>query len=283
MRFGAHLSVAKGLPGLLARSEVIGGGAIQIFARNPRGRGETIIPADDAKVFREEMDSRGWKLYIHAPYYVNVGSGQTRNQRIAIEVAAADLEKGDFLGADGVVVHLGTPGDGVTIEECTAHTVNTVKEILGKTDTRCKLLLETSAGPKKVGSSFEQLGEILDGIGAAERVGVCFDTCHVYVSGYDVRGKGMKPVLDQFNTLIGLDRVGVFHCNDTLSELASGLDRHHHIGLGEIGKEAFKTLLTDKRLKSHSFVLETPKEERGSGYDDTDVKNVRMLKSLAST
>ncbi len=268
------------MPGLLARSEEIGGTAIQIFARNPRGRGETVIPAEDAKAFRQELAARDGKLYIHAPYYVNVGSGQTRNQRIAIEVAAADLEKGDFLGADGVVVHLGTPGDGVTIEECTAHTVHTVTEILKKAKTDCTLLLETSAGPKKVGSSFTQLRDILDGIGNPERVGVCFDTCHVFVSGYDVRSTGMPKTLDEFDQLIGLERVGVFHCNDTLSALESGLDRHYHIGKGEIGEAAFRALLTDKRVQEHSFVLETPKEEKGTGYEDTDVENIKVLKRL---
>lgn len=282
MRFGAHLSVSKGLPGLLDRSETIGGAAIQIFARNPRGRGETKIPDDEAKKFRQQMAERDWKLFIHAPYYVNVGSGEPRNQRIAIEMAAADLEKGDFLGADGVVVHLGTPGDNATIEECTAHTISTVGEILKNTDTSCRLLLETSAGLKKVGSDFGQLAEILKGIGHPERVGVCFDTCHVFVSGYDVRESGMKKTLDEFDRTVGLDRVSLFHCNDTESTLGSGWDRHFHIGRGSIGEGAFTGLLKDKRLKDQSFVLETPKEEKGTGYEDPDTENILVLKRLAA-
>lgn len=256
--------------------------AVQAFARNPRGRGEIKVPADAAKAFREELEKRNWRFFIHAPYYVIVGSGISRNQRISAEVAVADLEKGDYLGAQGVVVHFGSPGEGFTVEECTAHAIKTVKEILKRTKTKCRLLLETSAGQNRVAGSFEQLAAILKGVGHPKRVGVCFDTCHAFVSGYDVRGKGMTATLDEFDATVGLDRVDIVHCNDTESTLGSGWDKHFHIGKGAIGLPGFKALLIDKRLKDKSFVLETPKADKGTGIgDDPDAVNLGVLKRLA--
>ena len=211
MKFGAHLSIAKGTTKLLAEVEELGMDAVQIFARNPRGRGETKIPDDEAAYFKAELQRRDWPLVIHAPYYVNVGSGVANNQRIAKEVLKLDLEKGDRIGAGWVVVHLGSPGDGSTIEECTDHTVRTVTEILGQTDAKTRLLLETSAGPNRVGSRFEQMAAILKGIGDKKRVGVCFDTCHVWVSGYDCKGANMKKVAEEFERHVGWDRVDVIH------------------------------------------------------------------------
>lgn len=283
MKFGAHLSIAKGLPALLNEAESLGMNAVQIFARNPRGRGETKIPAEDAKAFREELAKRGWTLVVHAPYYVNVGAGAERNRRIAIEVAIADLEKADFIGADYVVVHLGGPGDGVSQEQGVANTIKTVKEILAGTKSKAMLLLETSASIKRVGGRFEELAAILKGVGSPKRVGVCFDTCHVFTAGYDIRGKRIKGVLDEFDKVIGLARLKVVHCNDTESPLAGGWDRHFHIGKGEIGSETFRVLLKDKRLKDMNFLLETPKGDKkaAAGVKDADKMNMGALKSLA--
>lgn len=281
-RFGAHLSISKGLPKLVEQVDGYGMTAVQIFGRNPRGRGETKVAAADAAAFRKELHDRDWKLFIHAPYYVNIGSSTPKNRRVAVEVMKLDLEKGDLLGAQGVVVHLGGAGDGFEIADGTKTAIENVQKLLKETDTTCRVLLETSAGPKKVANQFEQLAEILDGIGDTKRVGVCMDTCHMFVSGYDVTGKKMKTVLDQFDVAVGLNRVDVIHTNDTLSDIGSGLDRHYHLGKGSIGEEAFKVLVTDKRLQDMTFILETPKEDKGSGLgDDPDPKNLALLKKLA--
>ncbi len=255
---------------------------MQIFARNPRGRGETKIPADDAKAFRELLKKRGWTLVIHAPYYVNIGSGVDRNRKIAVEVAAADLEKADYIGADYVVVHLGTPGDGADLDDCTALAVKAVKDALKKAPkSKATLLLETGAGPNRVGGSFEQLAAILKGVDS-KRVGVCIDTAHMFLAGHDVRDAGMKEVLDEFDKTVGLKHVKVVHVNDTQSALGSGHDRHYHLGKGEIGRKAYQTLMSDKRLKDKIFILETPKEDKGSGLgSDPDKKNLALLRKFA--
>ena len=281
-RFGAHLSIAKGLPTLVEQVESYGMTAAQIFGRNPRGRGESKVSKEDAAAFRKELKDRDWSFFIHAPYYVNIGSSTPKNRRVAVEVMKLDLEKGDLLGAQGVVVHLGGAGEGFEIKDGTKTAIENVQKLLKETDTKCRVLLETSAGPKKVANQFEQLAEILDGIGDKKRVGVCMDTCHMFVSGYDVRGQKMKTVLDQFDAAVGLDRIDVIHTNDTLSEIGSGLDRHYHLGKGSIGQEAFKVLMKDKRLKDKTFILETPKEDKGSGLgDDPDAKNLALLKKFA--
>lgn len=282
MKLGAHLSISKGLPAALAEAERIGATALQSFARNPRGRGETQVPEDAAAAFRKELQDRDWRYVIHAPYYVNVGSGTPNNQRIAREVTHLDLEKGDYLGASGVVVHLGTPGEGNPIEAAVKHTAKTVQDILAQTNASTRLLLETSAGPKKVGSSFEQLSEILHEVGHEDRVGVCFDTCHVFVSGYDIRGDGMATVMDEFDKTVGWDRVDVIHCNDTQSALGGGRDAHYHIGLGEIGDAAFQTLMKDSRVQDKIFILETPKEAKGSNLEDPDPVNLGKLVKFAT-
>lgn len=277
MRFGAHLSIAKGLPALLAEADGLGLDAIQIFARNPRGRGEAKVAPAEAAAFRRELAKRGWMLVIHAPYYVNLGSGTVNNRRIAGEVTHLDLEKGDQLGADYVVVHLGGPGEGFSIEDGTQNAIANVKQVLARTDAKCMLLLETSAGGKRVGNTFEQLASILKGVGLSKRVGVCLDTCHVFTAGYDVRGRKMKTVLDDFDRIIGLDQLKVVHVNDTEAGLGSGLDRHFHIGQGQIGSPAFKTLLHGKRLKDMTFILETPKGEKKAA----DKMNLATLRRLA--
>ncbi len=282
MKFGAHLSIAKGLPGLAAETEALGADAVQMFARNPRGRGETKVPAEDAKAFRELVTERDWTVVIHAPYYVNIGSGVTRNRQIAVAVAAADLAKADYIGAQYVVVHMGTPGDGASLDGCTPLAIKAVKDALKQAPkSKAKLLLETGAGPNRVGGSFEQLAAILKGVGS-KRVGVCLDTAHVFLAGYDIRGGGMKKVIDEFDKTVGLQHLKVIHVNDTESALGSGHDRHFHLGKGTIGRAAFKTLMADKRLKDQVFILETPKEDKGSGLGEhPDRKNLALLRKFA--
>ena len=282
MKFGAHFSASKGLPGLIDQADAVKADAIQLFARNPRGRGESKIEPEDAKAFRDEIKKRKWTVVIHAPYYVNIGSGVDRNRRIAVEVAAADLEKADYIGADYVVVHMGTPGDDRELKDCTPLAIKAVKDVLKKTPkVKAQLLLEVGAGPNRVGGTFEQLAAILKGV-KSPRVGVCLDTAHVYLAGYDIRGKGMKKVLDEFDKKVGLKHLKVIHVNDTQSELGSGHDRHYHLGKGTVGLETFKTLMKDKRLKDKVFILETPKEDKGSGIgDNPDLVNLKLLKKFA--
>ncbi|MEX2043299.1 MAG: deoxyribonuclease IV [Patescibacteria group bacterium] len=292
MRFGAHLSIAKGLPALLANADELGATAIQIFARNPRGRGETKVTAAEAAEFRKELKRRNAKLYIHAPYYVQVGAADARNRRIAAEVAAADLVKGDLLGAEGVVVHFGGSVDEADPDPSTERTVQTIKRALKKAGrTRCRLLLEVSAGRKRVGATFEQIRAVLDGVGEPRRLGVCLDTCHLFTAGFDIRGTGATKMLDRFAKVVGLRKLGAVHLNDTQSDLGGGLDRHFHIGQGQIGETAFRNLLRDPRLKDTDFMLETPKEgwgkserlPKGKGAPplEADAKNLATLRRLA--
>ncbi len=280
MKLGAHLSISKGPMAMLNEAQVLGMNAVQAFARNPRGRGETIVPEADAAVFRKALADRDVPFVIHAPYYVNVGSGKPNNQRISREVTKLDLEKGDLLGASYVVVHLGTPGEEYDIATADAHTAVTVKDILDSTEARTMLLLETSAGEKKVGSRFEQLADILTQVGQPERLGVCLDTCHLWVSGYDIRDDKMKGVIDEFERIIGLDRLKVIHLNDTQSEFARGRDAHWHIGQGQIGEGAFRELLNDARLQDKVFLMETPKDNPETGLKDADAVNLATLKRL---
>ncbi|MDP3999923.1 MAG: deoxyribonuclease IV [bacterium] len=294
MRLGAHLSVAKGLPALLANADELGATAIQIFARNPRGRGETKVTDGEAAAFRKGLRARNAALYIHAPYYVQVGAADARNRRISAEVAAADLVKGDRLGAAGVIVHFGGTVDEENPDASTKHTVGTIKAALKQAGpTKCRLLLEVSAGRKRVGATFEQIRDILDGVDEPSRLGVCLDTCHLFTAGFDIRGAGATKTLDRFAKTVGLRKLKAIHLNDTQSDLGQGLDRHFHIGQGRIGEAAFRNLLRDPRLKNMDFLLETPKEgwgepkrlPKGKGAPplDADAKNLSTLRRLAGT
>ena len=176
----------------------------------------------------------------------------------------------------------------------TAHTVKTVKDALKRAGkAKCRLLLEVSASPKRVGGTFEQIRDVLDGVGEPSRMGVCLDSCHLFTAGFDIRGAGATETLDRFADTVGLPQLKVMHLNDTQSDLGQGLDRHFHIGQGNIGEAAFKKLLRDSRLKDMDFVLETPKEgwgeakrlpkTKGTPPLEADAKNLAALRRLART
>ena len=157
--------------------------------------------------------------------------------------------------------------------------VEAIKNVLDTHDNPCRLLVETTAGQgDSVGCRFEHLAEILDRVQSPQRLGICLDTCHVFAAGYELRTKdGFKRTFAEFDRIIGLNHLKVIHANDAKTDFNSGVDRHEHIGKGKLGREAFRNLLADPRLRKLPFILETPKGQSPGGRD-YDMLNFAMLR-----
>lgn len=279
-RLGAHMSIAGGLYRAVERAESVDATALQIFVKSARQwKAKPIDPAD-AERFRDEAGRAGLSdlTVAHASYLINLAAADDALWRRSIEALADELVRCAALGVTGLVLH---PGSHVGAGEQAglvrvARGLDAAWELAGESAVR--LLLETTAGQgTNLGHRFEQLGFLLDEVKQAERFGVCFDSCHVLAAGYEIRTKkGYAATMGELDEAVGLDRVLAFHLNDSKHELGSRKDRHDHIGQGEVGLEAFRLILNDRRFRDRPMVLETPK---GEALDE-DRENLAALRAL---
>ncbi|MFN2383042.1 MAG: deoxyribonuclease IV [Gemmatimonadota bacterium] len=275
---GAHMSTAGGLETAFARGDALGCSAIQIFTSSPRQWAGRALTDAQVEAFRAAWEASTCEVcFAHDIYLTRLG---TRDPTILGRSRAAfirELETCQRLGLSALVFHpVGdVDADEGAVLDRVAESLNRVFEAVPDAGTR--VCLETTAGQgANVGYNFSQLAQIIAGVDAAERLGVCLDTCHVFAAGYDIStGAGYRATMAEFDAVLGLDRLRIIHCNDSQKPCGSRVDRHAHIGLGEIGETAFRALLTDRRLRGRPVVLETPKE------DDWDVKNLATLRRLA--
>jgi deoxyribonuclease-4 len=277
---GAHISTAGGLELAPGRARELGCEAVQIFTRNQRQWRSPVL--DDARVaaFRRAVAASGVKtVFSHDSYLVNFASANRSIAERSVEAFVGELERCETLGLAFVVTHPGSPGSLAGGERGIAAMARGLDRALRRTrGFRTRVLLETSAGQGScVGSTFEELAAIIDSTSEPERVGVCLDTCHVLAAGYDVRTRaGLEDALASFDAALGLERLGAFHLNDSKRELGSRVDRHEHIGRGQVGLETFRLILRDPRFRDVPKVIETPKE------GDMDPVNLGLLRELAS-
>ncbi|MBI5134847.1 deoxyribonuclease IV [Candidatus Uhrbacteria bacterium] len=286
MFFGAHISAAGGLHNAPENSAKIGGEAFQFFSRPPQGGPARTLDDEAIRLFREAMEQHRQKAaYIHAPYYVNFASSNNRTRYGTIAVVREELERGSVLGVKALMTHLGSANDllksGLSAEAAQQRgmqmVIEGVKNILDGYTGSCQLLLEISAGAGLImGDTFDEIAAIITGVEAGTskklnpkpstlnpRLGVCFDIQHAFASGYDMRTKEtQKKVFDEFEKNIGLDRLVVFHCNDSKVEFGSHVDRHADLGDGYIGLPAFEAIVKNKKLQHCDLILETPTEEK---------------------
>lgn len=279
MLFGAHVSVAGGLENAPLNAHKIGCEVFQFFSRSPRGGPAPTLTKTIIKKFQENFKkAKQAECYIHTPYYINLASINNRIRYGSISVIREDLERGSLLGVKYVMSHLGSFKD-----YGKANGLKKVLESLTKILTtyrgQTQFLIEISAGSGEIiGDRFEEVAEIIKGLrGLGKYVGVCFDTCHAFASGYDLRNqKAVDKTLKDFNNIIGLNRLKLIHINDSKTDLNSKKDRHEHIGLGKIGLEGFKVLIHHPKLKKINMVLETPDDERGNYEMDLELlKKIR--------
>lgn len=262
LAIGCHLSTSDGF-GAMGRTALdIGATTFAFFTRNPRGGKAKAIDPDDVAALRALMEKNGFgKLVAHAPYTMNLCSAKAGTVDFARRAMADDLVRMESLPGNYYNFHPGSH-----VKQGAERGIELICEGLNEVlepGIRTTVLLETMAGKgTEVGRSFEELARIIDGVEHDELLGVCLDTCHVWDGGYDVVGD-LDGVLDEFDRVIGLDRLRALHLNDSKNPRGSHKDRHERIGEGCIGAEAFRAVVTDPRLRDLPMILETPNELPG--------------------
>ncbi len=273
LNIGCHLSASKGYTHMAKEAISIGGNTFQFFTRNPRGGKAKEVDPKDVESFLNISKENGFaKILAHAPYTINVCSADEGIRKFGKDTMKDDLEKLEFVPGNMYNFHPGSHvGQGT--DEGIRLIIEALNEILWK-EQSTTVLLETMAGKgSEVGRSFEELKRIINGVELKEKLGVCLDTCHVYDAGYDIVNN-LDKVLDEFDKVIGLDRLKAIHINDSKNPFESHKDRHEKIGEGSIGIEAFKRIINHPKLRDLPFYLETPNEL--DGYE----KEIALLKSL---
>ncbi len=275
LKIGCHLSVAKGYAAMANDAVKIGADVFQFFSRNPRGGKAREIDLDDINKFKDicEKSVLG-PFLVHAPYTLNPCSKDEKTRSFALEAMSGDIERLDTYFGGGLYnfhpgSHVGQGiDDGVRL---IAETIN--KAV--KADSQTTILLETMAGKgTEVGGKFEELRRIIDLVDERVKIGVCMDTCHVFDAGYDIVNN-IDGVLEEFDSVVGIEHLKAIHINDTMNPIGSHKDRHQKIGQGFIGIEAFERIINHPYLKNLPFYLETPNELEGYAEE------IRLLKSLS--
>jgi len=283
-RIGAHMSIAGGLPRAVDRAVAHGCETLQIFSKSSNQWRARALGASEVAEFRRRLAASGIGPAIaHASYLINLATPDPRLRARSIASFGEEIDRAEALGLLGVVIHPGACTTG-TPEEGLEAIAGAIAHLLGaRPRGRTMVLLEHTAGQgTSLGHTFEQLADLLRRLRWRARVGVCLDTCHLWAAGYDLASvEGYRDTFEQFDRLVGLERLKAFHLNDSKKPLGSRVDRHEHIGDGTLGLDAFRRLLHDPRFERVPMVLETPKsDERGRGLGGTDPMDVRNLQTL---
>lgn len=271
LKIGCHLSSSKGYEHMGKEILSLGGNTFQFFTRNPRGGAAKAIDEEDVKAFSELAKNNGIDVILaHAPYTLNACSADESTRKFAKETMADDLARMECTPGNLYNFHPGShvkQGVDVGID----YIAEMLNEVL-KPEQTTKVLLETMAGKgSEIGRSFEELRTIIDRVELNSHLGVCLDTCHVYDAGYDIVNN-LDGVLEEFDRIIGLDRLCAVHMNDSKNPFESHKDRHEKIGEGSIGFEAMVRIINHPKLRHLPFFLETPNEPEGYA------KEIAMLK-----
>lgn len=261
-RTGFHVSIAGGLHRSFDNAAELGIDTFQIFLKNSTRWTAPILSEDEILLFhRRWKKSADITVHAHTGYLVNL-AGTGENLEKSVSLMKDEMDRADSLGIKKIVLHPGSHmGEG--IDTGINGVSSALNRILSERGSGVMILLETTAGQgKSVGHRFEHIRDIISKIKQDERIGVCFDTCHVFAAGYDIsEAEGYYKTLDEFDRIIGLKKLELFHVNDSKKGCGTQVDRHEHIGLGYIGENAFKLLFYDTRFKDIDKILETPVDE----------------------
>lgn len=273
LKIGCHLSVSKGFYEMGKEAVKINANTIQFFTRNPRGGAAKPIDEEDVKKFLElAKEHKIESLLAHAPYTLNAAAADESIREFAKNTMADDLKRMEHFPNSYYNFH---PGSHVKqgVELGTKYIVDMLNAIL-KEDQSTLVLLETMAGKgSEIGRTFEEIRTIIDRVNLNNHLGVCLDTCHIFDGGYDIVNN-LNEVLEEFDNVIGLDRLKAIHLNDSLNTLGSHKDRHAKIGEGNIGIEAITRIINHPKLRNLPFFLETPNDLEEYG------KEIKLLRSL---
>ncbi|MCX8095779.1 MAG: deoxyribonuclease IV [Caldisericia bacterium] len=275
---GAHVSIAGGVKNAPLNGEKIGCDAIQIFTKNQRQWYAKEYSEEEIKEYFDNLKkTKIKKVCAHSSYLINLASPNDEIYKKSIDALIDDLKRCEMLKIPFEVIHPGSHlGEG--LEKGIERIIKGIDKVFKKVKFT-GIALETVAGQgSNIGFNFEQLRDIINGVKEKDRVFVCFDTAHAFESGYDIRTeKGFGKVLDEFDKIIGIEKLVVFHLNDSKTDCGSNVDRHENIGKGVLGLEPFRFLVNSKDFEDHPMILETP------GGDDMyieDLKTLNLLRSL---
>ncbi len=278
---GAHMSIAGGYYKAVERAAEAGCQVLQLFSKNNNQWQSKPISPEAASLFRDALEASNiTHPLVHDSYLINLASPDPALWRKSIAAFAEELQRADVLGIPYVVAHPGAYTTG-SEKQGLRRIIWALDRVHAMTDPGgAQCLLETTAGQgTALGWKFEHLAAILDGVKEPDRLGVCFDTCHVFAAGYPLtRQKEYRATMRALDRTVGVRRIRAFHLNDSRRELGSRVDRHAHIGRGEMGIEPFRHLLADRRFRRVPMYLETPKGKEDG--EDLDMVNLRTLRGL---
>ena len=276
MRLGKHVSIAGGLDKAVIRAKEINCNALQIFVKNPRGWKLRDISPEEINKTKNNIKSFDMNpLVVHSSYLINLASPKKELWQKSLDVLIKEYNRSSKIGAQYLVLHPGNhTGSGIK------NGINKLQEGLNKLlentkDNGPMVLLENVAGAgTAIGSKFEELYDIITGVKKDDKIGICFDTCHAFAAGYNLKSKKyIDRTFEEFDNKVGLDKLKIIHINDSKNEYDSKKDEHAHIGEGKIGKDGFELIINHKLLKDIPFILETPQ------FDGKD-KDVELLWKL---
>jgi deoxyribonuclease-4 len=282
-RIGIHLGTGGGPASAVERAREIGANTFQIFSSSPRmWKAQKVVPEQAKRMHELRAEYDIGPLVIHTSYLVNVCSQNEEVRQKSIAAFRGEVERALLLGADFLVLHPGS-WNGLTRERGLELATESIRESLDGVPwqgTGFHILIENTAGAQySLGGSFEQVAELVARLTPAAPMGVCLDTCHSHVAGYDlVSPKGYEATVRLIEATIGCAAVKVWHCNDAKAPMGSKLDRHQNIGQGTMGLEPFRRLLNDERFAHCAFIAETPVDEPGD-----DQRNVQALLNLVGS
>lgn len=279
LRLGVHVSIAGGLLRAVERATRLSCATAQIFSRSPRGGPAPVLLDDNVRLFRAGLTGAGiTPLVVHAPYILNLASPDPVTFKRSVAMYQEEYRRCDTLGAALLVTHVGSHrGEG---EEAGVHRVaDAINRTLDSLKSKVVIALENTAGSGQgLGYRFEQLAAMRALVEDRSRVGFCLDTAHLFASGYPIHTPdGLEQTVAQCERAIGLKHVKVIHLNDSKSGFESRVDRHWHIGQGQIGLEAMGRIVRHKALRALPMILETPKDS-----EDDDRRNLATVHRLAS-
>lgn len=290
MRLGAQISAAGGVFKAFERAEAVGCETFMVYTKSNRQWNAKPLTEKDIAKYEEVRDAYAESIFpmvVHAAYLINLASPDPAIWKKSADAIRDEIERAEAFGVEYLVMHPGSHMS-ASIEEGMDNIVRALRQVSAETPGyHVRVCLENMAGQgTNLGYTFEQLAYILTETDVPERMGVCFDTCHVFAAGYDIRSaEAYAETMDTFDRVVGLDQIRCFHFNDSKYPLDSRRDRHEHIGQGYLGTEAFANFVNDPRWAGHPAHLETPKTEKDDDGNETEMDpvNLQTLRDLIKT
>ena len=279
MQIGCHVSIAGSIDKAIDNAVERECSAFQIFTRNPRGWHAKDLTKENISNFKSKLKESKIDRFAtcaHMPYLPNLATPKEDGFDLSVKILICEIERCAQLGIPYLVTHLGShlgTGDEAGIKKLVEGLTKA-----GQTKNDVMILLENTAGQKNsVGSKFKQLGEIFNQLKPTKKFGICFDTCHAFVSGYDLRTvEKVKETFDEFEKYVGIKNLKILHLNDARGEIGCNLDRHYHLGLGGIGEKGIAAVVKFANKKKIPIILETPIDD-----DRDDFENIKIAKGFA--